>query len=40
LPLPKKRAAIAPRGFVRRHGNTLSRRVSTVRTQGLDGCLR
>ncbi|MEG8045566.1 monofunctional biosynthetic peptidoglycan transglycosylase [Sphingomonas aerolata] len=40
LPLPKKRAAIAPRGFVRRHGNTLSRRVSTVSTQGLDGCLR
>ncbi len=40
LPLPKKRAAIAPRGFVRRNGNTLSRRVSTVRTQGLDGCLR
>ena len=40
LPLPKKRAAIAPRGFVRRHGNTLSRRVTTVRTQGLDGCLR
>lgn len=40
LPLPKKRAAIAPRGFVRRHGNTLSRRVSTVRTQGLDGCRR
>ncbi|MDY0965787.1 MULTISPECIES: monofunctional biosynthetic peptidoglycan transglycosylase [Sphingomonas] len=40
LPLPKKRAAIAPRGFVRRHGNTLSRRVSTVRTQRLDGCLR
>ncbi len=40
LPLPKRRAAIAPRGFVRRHGNTLSRRVSTVRTQGLDGCLR
>ncbi len=40
LPLPKKRAAIAPRGFVRKHGNTLSRRVSTVRTEGLDGCLR
>ncbi len=40
LPLPKKRAAIAPRGFVRRHGNTLSRRVTTVRTQGLDNCLR
>ena len=40
LPLPKKRAAIAPRGFVRKHGNTLSRRVSTVRSEGLDGCLR
>ncbi len=39
LPLPKKRAAIAPRGFVRKHGNTLSRRVSTVRSEGLDGCL-
>ncbi len=40
LPLPKKRAAIAPRGFVRKHGNTLSRRVSNVRNEGLDGCLR
>jgi len=40
LPLPKKRAAIAPRGFVRKHGNTLSRRVSTVRSEGRDGCLR
>ncbi len=40
LPLPKKRAAIAPRGFVRKHGNTLSRRVSTVRSEGLDSCLR
>ncbi len=40
LPLPKKRAAIAPRGFVRKHGNTLSRRVSTVRSERLDGCLR
>jgi len=40
LPLPKKRAAIDPRGFVRRHGNTLSRRVSTVRNDGLDSCLR
>ena len=40
LPLPKKRAAIDPRGFVRKHGNTLSRRVSTVRNDGLDSCLR
>jgi monofunctional biosynthetic peptidoglycan transglycosylase len=40
LPLPKKRAAIDPRGFVRRHGNTLSRYVGTVRRHGLDACLR
>ena len=40
LPLPKKRAAIAPTGFVRRHGNTLARRVAVVRDQGLDACLK
>ena len=40
LPLPKKRAAIDPHGFVRRHGNTLSRYVGVVRRDGLDGCLR
>ena len=40
LPLPKKRAAIDPRGFVRRHGNTLSRYVGTVKRSGLDSCLR
>jgi monofunctional biosynthetic peptidoglycan transglycosylase len=40
LPLPKKRAAIDPRGFVRRHGNTLSRRVGVVRNDGLDACLK
>ncbi len=40
LPLPKKRAAIAPRGFTRRHGNSISRRVSIVRNDGLDACLR
>lgn len=40
LPLPKKRAAIDPRGFVRRHGNTLSRYVGTVRRNGLDACLK
>ncbi len=40
LPLPKKRAAIDPHGFVRRHGNTLSRRVGVVRNDGLDACLR
>lgn len=40
LPLPKKRAAIDPRGFVRRHGNTLAARVGVVRRDGLDACLR
>ncbi len=40
LPLPKKRAAIDPRGFVRRHGNTLARYVGTVRRVGLDSCLK
>ncbi|WP_242095571.1 MULTISPECIES: monofunctional biosynthetic peptidoglycan transglycosylase [unclassified Sphingomonas] len=40
LPLPKKRAAIDPHGFVRSHGNTLARRVATVRGDRLDACLR
>lgn len=40
LPQPKKRAVIDPHGFVRRHGNALSRRVSVVRNDGLDACLR
>ena len=40
LPLPKKRAAIDPRGFTRRHGNAITRRVGVVRNDGLDGCLR
>ncbi|HVF94660.1 MAG TPA: monofunctional biosynthetic peptidoglycan transglycosylase [Sphingomonas sp.] len=39
LPLPKKRAAIDPRGFVRRHGNTLARHSKVVRRNGLDDCL-
>ncbi|MGI4732135.1 MAG: monofunctional biosynthetic peptidoglycan transglycosylase [Janthinobacterium lividum] len=40
LPLPKKRAAVDPHGFVRRHGNILARYVGVVRGNGLDGCLR
>jgi len=40
LPLPKKRAAIAPRGFTRRHGNAITRRAEVVRNDGLDACLR
>ena len=39
LPSPKKRAAIAPRGFTRRHGNAISRTVGVVRNDGLDACL-
>ena len=40
LPLPKKRAAIDPHGFVRRHGDALSRYIGVVRRDGLDSCLR
>lgn len=40
LPLPKKRAAIDPHGFVRRHGDALARYVGVVRRDGLDACLR
>lgn len=40
LPLPKKRAAVAPQGFTRRHGNAITRRASVVRNDGLDSCLR
>ncbi|MBY9061817.1 monofunctional biosynthetic peptidoglycan transglycosylase [Sphingomonas yunnanensis] len=40
LPLPKKRAAIDPSGFVRRHGDRLARYVGVVRRNGLDACLR
>lgn len=40
LPLPKKRAVVAPRGFTRRHGNAITRRVGVVRSDGLDACLR
>ena len=39
LPLPKKRSAIDPHGFVRRHGNRLARYAGVVRRSGLDGCL-
>ena len=40
LPLPKKREAVDPRGFVRRHGNALSRYVGVVKRAGLDSCLK
>jgi monofunctional glycosyltransferase len=40
LPLPKKRDAIDPGGFVRRHGNRLAATVGVVRRDGLDSCLK
>ena len=40
LPLPKRREAVEPRGFVRRHGDKLARYAGVVRREGLDGCLR
>jgi monofunctional biosynthetic peptidoglycan transglycosylase len=39
LPLPKKRGAIAPKGFTRRYGNTIVARIGVVGRQGLDACV-
>ena len=39
LPLPKKRGAIAPKGFTRRYGNTIAARIGQVRRDGLDACI-
>jgi monofunctional biosynthetic peptidoglycan transglycosylase len=39
LPLPKRRDAIAPRGFTRRYGNLIAARVGAVRRDGLDACV-
>ena len=40
LPLPKKRGAIAPKGFTRRYGNTIAARVGVVGRDGLDAFAR
>lgn len=40
LPLPKKREAISPTGFTRRHGNAIASRIAAVRKSRLDACLR
>lgn len=40
LPLPKKRDAVDPTGFVRRHGNAIARYVGVVSGSGLDSCLK
>lgn len=39
LPLPKRRAAVAPRGFTRRYGNMIAARMGVVRREGLDACV-
>ena len=40
LPLPKKRAGAAPKGFTRRYGNSIAARIGVVQRQRLDACLR
>jgi monofunctional biosynthetic peptidoglycan transglycosylase len=39
LPLPKKRGAVAPKGFTRRYGNTIAARIAVVGRDGLDACV-
>jgi monofunctional biosynthetic peptidoglycan transglycosylase len=39
LPLPKKRGAVAPRGFTRRYGNSIAARIGVVARDGLDACV-
>ena len=39
LPLPKERSVKNPRGWLARHGNTISARIGAVRRDGLDSCV-
>lgn len=39
LPLPKKRGAVAPKGFTRRYGNSINSRIGIVARDGLDACV-
>lgn len=39
FPLPKKRGAIAPKGFTRRYGNIIAARIPVVARDGLDSCI-
>ena len=39
LPLPKKRGAVAPKGFTRRYGNSIAARIGVVGRDGLDACV-
>lgn len=39
LPLPKERSVANPRGWLRRHGNSIAARIGVVRRDGLDACV-
>src|SRR5215469_16944228 len=39
LPLPKKRGAVAPKGFTRTYGNIIAARIPVVARDGLDACI-
>jgi len=39
LPLPKKRGAVAPKGFTRRYGSSIAARIGVVARDGLDACV-
>src|SRR3954471_19663050 len=39
LPLPKRRGAVARKGFTRRYGNTIAARLGVVGRDGLDACV-
>ena len=39
LPLPKKRGAIAPKGFTRRYGSIIAARIPIVGRDALDACI-
>ena len=39
LPLPKKRGAVAPKGFTRRYGSIIAARIPVVARDGLDACI-
>ena len=39
LPLPKQRGAVAPKGFTRRYGNSITARIGVVASDELDACV-
>ncbi|MCJ2183232.1 monofunctional biosynthetic peptidoglycan transglycosylase [Novosphingobium sp. 1949] len=39
LPSPKTRSVKSPSGFTLRYGNTISRRIATVKSSGYDACV-